>query len=172
MILWMNLVTDGLPALALGVDPKRDDVLDRPPRDRDAAVIDARLVGSVLATGLFMTVVGLWLFFGALDRTGSLPFAQTLLFTFLVLAELARAYLVRRHHGLRVTSNRWLAGAVATSFALQLAVLYTPLSAVFRVVALDLADWGLLAAATAVFVVLSLALSALVQRVAPRSATH
>jgi Ca2+-transporting ATPase len=169
MILWMNLVTDGLPALALGVDPQADDVMTRPPRGRDAPIIDGRLVGSVLSTGALMTVGGLALFFTSLRETGELAVAQTLLFTFLVVAELVRAYLIRRHYDLGVRSNPWLLGAVATSFLLQLAVLYTPLSGVFRVVPLSAAEWGTLSVAVLGFAVASLALSLVVERIAPRT---
>ncbi|EJN58733.1 cation-translocating P-type ATPase [Halogranum rubrum] len=167
MILWMNLVTDGLPALALGVDPKTADVMARPPRSRDTPVIDGRMAGSVLGTGVLMTVVGLTLFFTTLDVTDELALAQTLLFTFLVVAELTRAYLVRRHYGLTVGSNPWLLVAVLASFGLQLVVLYSPLSAVFHVVALSLPAWGSLAVAVAVFVLSSVVLSAGIDRVAP-----
>jgi Ca2+-transporting ATPase len=169
MILWMNLVTDGLPALALGVDPKADDVMSRPPRGRDEPVIDARLVGSVFSTGMLMTVAGLVLFFRSFQATGELALAQTVLFTFLVVAELVRAYLIRRHYDLGVLSNPWLLAAVATSFVLQLAVIYTPLSSVFRVVPLSMGAWGTVAAAVVAFAVASVALSFVVERIAPRS---
>jgi Ca2+-transporting ATPase len=171
MILWMNLVTDGLPALALGVDPKTDDVMSRPPRGRDAPIIDGRMAGSVLSTGVLMTVTGLALFFTSLQATGELVVAQTLLFTFLVAAELARAYLVRRHYDLTVLSNPWLLLAVATSFALQLLVLYTPLSTVFHVVPLSFESWELIAVAVTVFALASLLLSFVVEQVVPRTRT-
>ena len=169
MILWMNLVTDGLPALALGVDPKTDDVMSRPPRGRDAPIIDGRMAGSILSTGLLMTVTGLALFFTSLQATGELIVAQTLLFTFLVVAELARAYLIRRHYDLTVLSNPWLLVAVATSFVLQLLVLYTPLSTVFHVVPLSVESWELIAVAVTVFALASLVFSLVVERVAPRT---
>ncbi|SEO23316.1 Ca2+-transporting ATPase [Halogranum amylolyticum] len=168
MILWMNLVTDGPPALALGVDPKTDDVMSRPPRGSDASVIDVRMAGSVLSTGVLLTVVGLWLFFTSIQETGELVVAQTVLFTFLVVAELVRAYLIRRHYGLPVRSNPWLLAAVATSLGLQLAVLYTPLATVFRVVPLSATGWETVALAVGVFTLVSLTLSVVVERVAPR----
>ena len=141
MLLWINLVTDGLPALALGVDPKADDVLDRPPRDPDESVIDRRVALSVLTIGVTVTVAGLALFFESLRAFESLVRAQTILFTFFVVAEMGIIQVIRRRFGASLLSNPWLVAAVAASLALQLVVLYTPLSGLFDVFALDLAGW-------------------------------
>jgi Ca2+-transporting ATPase len=84
MLLWINLVTDGLPALALGLDPKAEGILDRPPRAPDEPVIHRRMLTSIASIGTIMTATGLVLFFYGLRSTGSLVHAQTILFTFLV----------------------------------------------------------------------------------------
>jgi Ca2+-transporting ATPase len=147
MLLWINLVTDGLPALALGVDPTAPDVLEREPRGGDAAVIDSRVALSVLTIGVTVTVAGLALFFHALRTAGSLAHAQTVLFTFFVVAEMALIQVIRRRFGKSPWSNRWLLAAVAASLALQLAVLYTPLADLFGVVPLGGRDWLLIAGA-------------------------
>jgi Ca2+-transporting ATPase len=141
MLLWINLVTDGLPALALGVDPKAPDVLDRAPRPAGESVIDRRLVLSVLTIGATVTVAGLALFFDALVAFESLVRAQTVLFTFIVVAEMGIIQVIRRRFGQSLLSNRWLVAAVAGSLALQLLVLYTPLSDLFDVVAPGQASW-------------------------------
>ncbi|WP_136715511.1 cation-translocating P-type ATPase [Halorientalis salina] len=155
MLLWVNLVTDGLPALALGADPTAPNVMDRPPRGRGEPIIDRRVLASILAIGVVMTVVGLGLFFARLAATGSLVRAQTTLFTFLVVIELARIQLIRRRYGKSLRSNPWLVGAVALTLGLQLLVLYTPLADLFDVVPLALEAWGWLAGAFVVFVALN-----------------
>ncbi|MGM0592119.1 MAG: cation-translocating P-type ATPase [Halobacteriota archaeon] len=154
MLLWINLVTDGLPALALGVDPKAEGIMDRAPRSEDESVIDRRVMLSVGVIGVLITVTGLSLFFYGLQATRQLVLAQTLLFTFLVAVEVIRIQLVRSRYDLSPFSNRWLVGAVASSLALQLAVLYTPLNEFFDVVALGTTEWAWIAAAFVAFVAL------------------
>jgi Ca2+-transporting ATPase len=165
MLLWINLVTDGLPALALGTDPKAEDVMDRPPRGDDEQVIDRRMAVSIASIGLLMTVTGLTLFFHGLRVTRQLVAAQTLLFTFLVVVEVVRIQLIRSRYDLGPFSNRWLVGAIGSSLLLQLAVVYTPLNRFFDVVPVGLPGWGWIAAAFAGFVALGIAVERLVGRV-------
>jgi Ca2+-transporting ATPase len=167
MLLWINLVTDGLPALALGVDPKADDVLARDPRDADEGVIDQRVALSVVTIGVTVTVAGLALFFESLRDFGSLVRAQTLLFTFFVVAEMGLIQVIRRRYGASLFSNPWLIVAVAGSLALQLAVLYTPLAGLFDVYPLEPADWGRLGLAVAAVLGVNALLSRLYDRFLP-----
>jgi Ca2+-transporting ATPase len=155
MILWINLVTDGLPALALGVDPASPGIMDRPPRDADEPVIDTRTVISVVTVGLVAATTGLALFFHGLDRTGELVRAQTLLFTFLVVIEMAIIQVIRSRFGIGLWTNRWLGLAVLSTLVLQAGVLYTGASGFFRVVPLRWLEWGWIGAALAGFVVLA-----------------
>ena len=164
MLLWINLVTDGLPALALGVDPRSPTVLDRPPRDPTESVIDRELALSVLGIGVTGTAAGLLLFFNTLSATGSLVRAQTLLFTFLVVAEMGLIQVIRRRFGTSLLANRWLAAAVAGSLTLQLAVLYTPVADAFGVSRLGLPGWLDIGIAVAAVIVVNGLLSALVDR--------
>jgi Ca2+-transporting ATPase len=165
MLLWINLVTDGLPALALGADPKAEGVLDRPPRPPDESVIDRRTMGSIVAIGVVMTATGLALFFYSLATTADLMRAQTLLFTFLVVVEVVRIQVIRSRYDLSLRSNPWLVGAIATTLLLQLLVLYTPLSDLFAVQSLPLGAWGPIAAAFAGFLALNLGVRELLDRV-------
>ncbi|MGM0399320.1 MAG: cation-translocating P-type ATPase, partial [Halobacteriota archaeon] len=142
MLLWINLVTDGLPAIALGVDPRADDVLERPPRSSEASVIDRRVAASVLSIGVTATVVGLVLFFETLATVGTFVAAQTVLFTFLVVTEMSIIQVIRRRFGQSIGSNRYLLGAIVASLALHAVVLYTPLANLFGVVALGWAGWA------------------------------
>ena len=155
MLLWINLVTDGPPALALGVDPHSDDVMHRPPRSRDESVLDRPTSVLIGWIGVALTVVGLALFFGTLVRTSDLVGARTLLFTFIVTAEMGVLGVIRGRSGIPLVSNPWLFVAVGGSLALQLVVLYTPLSELFGVRGLSGVEWLVVLGATGLFVSLA-----------------
>jgi Ca2+-transporting ATPase len=165
-LLWINLLTDGLPALALGADPGSGDVMDRPPRDPDRGIIGRPMLGLIAGTGAVTTAVTLALMFhtleGALEVTA---YAMTMVFTAFVFLEFAKLYVIRWLR--EAPANPWLAAAVATSIALQLAVLYTPLNRYFGTVPLDTDDWGLIAAVVFVCLPAYLAVAALVSRLEP-----
>jgi magnesium-transporting ATPase (P-type) len=134
-ILWINLLTDSGPALAMGVDPEIDDVMARPPRRLDQRVIDARMWAGVLTIGLVMAVVtlfaiDLYLPGGLVPGDRDLANARTAGFTVLVLAQLfnslnARSETTSAFH--RMYVNPWLWGAIGLSAALQVAVVHLPL---------------------------------------------
>ncbi|WP_256298433.1 cation-translocating P-type ATPase [Haloarchaeobius salinus] len=146
-LLWINLLTDGLPALALGTDPAGD-VMEREPRSRDAGIIDREMLTFIGGAGLVVTVVMLGLLVYVLDGAASVtPYAMTMVFTGFVVFEFLKLYVVRWSRDTPLVSNRWLGLAVAASLALHLSVLYTPLSEYFGTVPLGLADWGVLGAA-------------------------
>lgn len=155
MLLWINFVTDGLPALALGADPKSEGIMDRPPRGSDDPVINRRMMLSIVGIGTFITATGLPLFFHELMTTGNLLKAQTILFTFLVAIEMVRIQTIRSRYNQSIVSNKWLLGALISSLVLQLAVLYTPLREYFEVAALGINSWGMILAGTAGFIVLT-----------------
>ncbi|WP_136686671.1 cation-translocating P-type ATPase [Halorhabdus amylolytica] len=154
MLLWINLVTDGLPALALGVDPKTDGIMRRPPRGSDEPVIDRQSLALILTFGLIYAGLGLPLFFYGLAITESLIVAQTLLFTFIVLGEIVQTQIIRSRYGLGPFSNRWLVAALASSIVLHLGVLYTPVSEYFDVVAPGPTEWLWMGATVVAFTVL------------------
>jgi Ca2+-transporting ATPase len=164
MLLWINLVTDGLPALALGTDPKADGIMDRPPRGRDEPVIDRRILLSIVLIGLLMTVAGLPLFFATLQRTESIVMAQTLLFTFLVVVQMTVPQLVRSRYDLSPLSNRWLLAAIASSLVLQLGVLYTPVNEFFDVEPIGATGWTWIGAALVGFLVVWVVAASFVDR--------
>jgi Ca2+-transporting ATPase len=161
LILWINLVADTLPALALGADPHARGLMDRPPRPTDEGVINTRVLASILTIAVLLALTGLGLFFYALDRTGSLVRAQSLLFTFIVVGELIRIQVIRSRYDQPLRSNLWLGAAIGASLLVQLAVLYTPLREFFDVVALSLVEWGWIAVGFAVFLVLNVVVSRL-----------
>jgi Ca2+-transporting ATPase len=146
-ILWLNLVTDTFPALALAVEPAETDVMKRPPRDPDEAVLSRPFLNSIGAHASLIAVSTLGAFLIALER-GSQETAVTIAFVTLALAQgfhlgnARSAGAVLALH--RVKANLWALGAVGLVIVLQLIALYTPgLARVLDVVPLSLADWAI-----------------------------
>ena len=129
-ILWLNLITDSWPALAMGIDRAVDDVMIRKPRARDERVIDARMWSGILQTGAIIALVTLLtmdmlLPGGLIEGNQDLAVARTAGFTVLVLAHLFNAFNARSETTSafnHLFSNRWLWGALALSLSLQVAV--------------------------------------------------
>jgi Ca2+-transporting ATPase len=165
LILWINLVADTLPALALGADPYAEGLMNRPPRPTDEGVINTRVLASILTIAVLLAVTGLGVFFYALERTGSLLRAQSLLFTFIVVVELIRIQVIRSRYGQSLRSNPWLVGAIGVSLLVHLAVLYTPLGEFFQVVPLSGVEWGWIAIGFVVFLLLNVLVSMLNTRI-------
>jgi len=149
-ILWINLITDSGPALAMGIDPETDDVMARSPRAADERAIDARMWRGVIQIGLVMALatlltIDLYLPGGLIAGSNSLDQARTAGFTVLVLAQLFNCLNARsettsafRH----LFTNRWLWGAIGLSLALQVAVVHLQLlNTAFGTVPLSAVEW-------------------------------
>ena len=151
-VLWVNLIMDGPPALALGADPVAPDVMERRPRDPDASILDGARLRRLLLTGAVMGVGTITLFRWALD-TGDRAFATTLAFTTFVLFQFFNAVNARlefdsvfTRHTLR---NGKLWGALAVVLGLQVLAVQVPaVGGLVDVVPLGWRDW-LLAAGVA-----------------------
>jgi Ca2+-transporting ATPase len=133
-ILWINLVTDGAPALALGVDPAEEGLMHQPPRPPTERVITARMwrgiafVAVIMAAGTLL-VLDASLPGGLIDGSGTLPYAQTMAFTTLMLFQVFNVVNSRSDETsafVHLFTNPWLWGAVGASLALQALVLYVP----------------------------------------------
>ena len=169
-ILWVNLISDGAPALALGIDPGERRVMERPPRKPSEPIVDRRMWIRIGVVGLTIMVGTVFVLdaslpggifdFAAVAGADPVRRARTLAFTTLVLFELLDVFNARhptetifRRDSLR---NRWLLAAVAFSLALQIAVVYWgPLQRGFGTVPLSGADWvlaGLVASSVVVVV--------------------
>ncbi len=147
-LLWINLLTDGLPALALGSDPGAEDTMTRAPRGGAAGIVDASMIRFVVGAGLLVSAVMLGLLFYTLNGAASMtPYAMTMVFTGFVVFEFGKLYVVRWTRGTPLVSNPWLAAAVALSLGAHLTVLYTPLGSFFGTVPLGVDDWLLLGGA-------------------------
>jgi Ca2+-transporting ATPase len=149
-ILWINLVTDGAPALALRLDPGDDRVMEHQPRPRGEGVITPHMwrgiafVGAIMAAGTLF-VLDASLPGGFVEGHGDLRYAQTMAFTVLMLFQLFNVFNARSDEQsafVNLFVNRWLWAAIAGSLALQLLVVYTPfLQRAFGTTGLSGRDW-------------------------------
>jgi Ca2+-transporting ATPase len=149
-ILWINLVTDGLPAIALGVDPGDPDLMQRKPRKPNESIFSKDVKVYLTLVPIFMTVLLLLAFFSHLpwESGSNLLDARTQLFTAMIAMELTIAISCRslKYSVFKVGpfKNKFLWIAVLSSFALQLLVLYTPgLQGLFNVHSPELIDWAI-----------------------------
>jgi P-type Ca2+ transporter type 2C len=154
-ILWINLVTDSAPALALGMDPEIDDVMARPPRRPHDRIVDSAMWGGILFVGTVMAVamlltIDIFLPGGLVAGHDSIEVARTAGFTTLVFAQLCNAFNSRSQttsafH--RMLVNRWLWGSVALVVVLQVLVVeLPPLQVAFGTASMDPAHWLVCAA--------------------------
>jgi P-type Ca2+ transporter type 2C len=149
-ILWINLVTDGAPALALGVDPADAGLMNEPPRPRGEGVITGSMwrgiffVGVIMAAGTLL-VLDASLPGGLIEGAGNMRYAHTMAFTTLVFFSLFTVFNARSDEQsafVGLFSNHWLWGAVLLSLLLQVAVIYIPfLQQAFSTVSLSAGDW-------------------------------
>ncbi|HKY72079.1 MAG TPA: cation-translocating P-type ATPase [Nitrospira sp.] len=151
-ILWMNLVTDGIPALALAVDPKAPDLMKREPRRPDAMLLDGKRFLAVGLEGLMLSVIALGAFVYSLyGWQQTVEQARTVAFTVMVVAQLVHAFNCRSERlslfQVGLGSNRPLLWAFLLSLVMQLAVLTIPAaSSIFKAAPLPVQDWELMAA--------------------------
>jgi Ca2+-transporting ATPase len=148
-ILWVNLVTDGLPALALAFDPPAPDIMERWPRHPGEIVFSRGLSAKILQRGVGIGFFTVAVFILTLNSGGSLELARTMAFTVLVLQQLFYVLECRSEtrsvFAVGFFSNPFLLVATTTSFLMQLAVIYSPfLSQAFSTVPLTHEQWGLL----------------------------
>lgn len=154
-ILWINLVTDGLPALALGVEPAEPDVMRRPPRPRGESILGRGLWQHALVIGLLMAGVTILVQAAAIAETWHW---QSMVFTTLALLQLGHALAIRSERTstfrLGWRTNLPLTGAVVGMLAIQLALLYVPaLQPIFETEALGPGELAVvLVASTVAFV--------------------
>ncbi len=165
-ILWINLITNGLPALALGLEPSLEDRMNRPPRRPNEPILRWSDALRICVVGALMAGGGLWVFFeasggnpglvGSAGSAGSaIPAARTAIFTVFALAPLLYAMSARSDHTplwrLGPLSNSLLVGAVLIGVGLQATAVFLPTTrALFRTSAMTGADWGRVLLASAV----------------------
>ena len=180
-LLWINLVTDGAPALALGLDPAGPGLMDRPPRARGEAVITRRMWAGIVGVGVIMAAGTLFVLDASLpggfvEGTGDLRYAQTMAFTTLMLFQLFNVFNARSDERSAFTglfSNGWLWISVGVSLVLHVAVIYTPfLQLAFSTTALGLDDWLRCAAVASSVLWIGELVKVVTRRVSARGTSH
>jgi Ca2+-transporting ATPase len=147
-ILWVNLATDGLPAIALSVDPPDPDIMEQKPRPRGQGVFTRPVVILMAIGGVWSCLVNLGIFKWALDVGRGMIEAQGLCFLTLVLIQFFKAYNFRsdKHSIFKIGffRNKWLNLAICWETALLLVIVYTPfLQEPFHTFSLSAVDWAI-----------------------------
>ena len=144
-ILWINLMTDGLPALALGLEKADLDIMERPPRKPSEHILAGQGWKLVLAA-LWAFLVAMSFYSWELKRGVGIEQTRAAVLTLAVLFELFMVFSVRSSKpifSVGLFSNRWLLGAVAVPFALHLLLILTPMREVFHLAPITLLEWGI-----------------------------
>lgn len=150
MLVWLNLVTDGLPALALAVDPYSKTLMDSKPKKSTESIMDKTMAFNVVYVAILICASILGLIQYGLSLGFEVIKLQTIAFTAIVMMEMVRIYSIRSEFGLGLLSNMYLFWAIISSIGLHLLVLYVPVIAkLFSVVPLESFDWFLIFVATA-----------------------
>ncbi len=140
MLLWINVVTDGLPAVALGLDPAEKNIMSYSPKKYQEQILNKRLWFEMVVFGILLTVGVLGLYWHNIPE--GLEEARAAAFVAIVIFELVRLLIIRADHNTSLFSNVWLILAVVVSVLLQLMLVYTPaLAKLFEIKHIDLFDW-------------------------------
>jgi len=142
-ILWLNLMTDGFPALALGMEKAEPDIMKRPPRPSDEHILSGEW-GRLVVAGLLAFSVAFLYFLHQISSGVSLEAARTGTLTLAINFELLMAFTIRSRRPLweiGFFTNKWLVGAVAIPFFLQLLLVFTPLGVLFHLTILSGWQW-------------------------------
>ncbi|MBU3132001.1 calcium-translocating P-type ATPase, PMCA-type [Clostridium gasigenes] len=148
-ILWVNLITDSFPALALGVDPGDHDVMSKQPRSPKESLFAGRMGRLLIINGILIGVTTLIAFkLGERLYPGSLMHAQTMAFVVLSVSQLFYSLTMRNEtkslFQVGVFKNKWLIGSIAFGISLQFIIITVPvLASIFKVYSLTVSDWGL-----------------------------
>ncbi|MCH5584789.1 calcium-translocating P-type ATPase, SERCA-type [Shimazuella sp. AN120528] len=158
-ILWVNLVTDGLPAMALGVDPAEEDSMSRSPRDSKESIFARRVGWKIVTRGLLIGLCSLLAFWVTYQEAGQLELAQTVAFATLVFSQLIYVFDCRSTGTIferNPFSNLALCFAVLISVLLLVVVIYYPaFQPIFHTVPLQLHEWVLITVTSTLPVILA-----------------
>ena len=150
-LLWLNVITDGLPAIALWIDPINPNVMNRKPRKASQWLIDGRMILNIILLSSSVTIWALILFFRWQDV--DLEMARSAVFLFMAASELVKIQIIRSQYGLSFFSNKWLIWALLWAFGLAFSVVYIPvLSNLFDLQPLSAEIWKEMWIILAVFI--------------------
>ena len=134
-LLWLNLLTDSLPAISLGMEPVDEDVMTRKPKKRSEGIFSGGFGVKVVLQGIYFGAVSLFAFWLGRNATGTISGGQTLCFMTMAVAEIVQSFNMRSHHSLfhgNPFSNRMLDLSAVLSVGLTALVLFTPLRTLFE----------------------------------------
>lgn len=150
LLLWINLVTDGAPALAFSVDPYNKNIMKKKPNSNQKTILPKAHLFLIGFLGFIGSLIGLFMFsgynMGSVEGSAEHILAQTMMFNFVVLYEILLVFIIRRQFKVKQLTNKWLYGAIVLSVVLQAILMYTPLSEVFKITGLALYDYFILLA--------------------------
>ncbi len=161
-LLWINIMMDGPPAIALGLEPAGQDIMKRPPRDPEERILSDTILKAVFLNGIVMGIGAFLLFYWAYNfsnHSDAARYAQTMTFTGFVIFQMFNVFncrsLTKSAFKTGLTSNRFLLLAITASVLLQILVVYTPLlNTTFHTIPLGIKDWGIIIlAATSVLII-------------------
>ncbi|OGY22354.1 MAG: hypothetical protein A2126_04000 [Candidatus Woykebacteria bacterium GWB1_45_5] len=140
MLLWINIITDGLPAVALGLDPVEKGILRYSPKKFQGQIIDRRVWAEIAIFSILLTIATLVLFF--LNWPEGLAMARASVFMAIIVFEIVRIANIRGRYNISWNQNIWLLGAIGLSILFQMAIVYLPpFSSLFGVSPIHLLDW-------------------------------
>jgi len=149
MLLWINVITDGIPAIALGLDPAEKDILKKPAKAFQKAIIEKRLWADMMIFGVLLTVAVLGIYLIDLDKGAEA--ARGAAFTAMVFFELIYIFIIRSRYKTSFFSNPQLLLAIAIALLLQASILYIPFFAsLFGILPISISDWLYIALFSAV----------------------
>ncbi len=164
-LLFINIVTDGLPAIALGSDPAERGIMKYQPRRFQGSIINTKLWVEMFIFGALMTVVILWQFAYNMDADG-LTAAMSSTFVAMVVLEMVRLVNIRSDYRIGWLSNPWLLVAIASSLGILVAVLYVPfLSNVFDLSPISSGNWLYIGGSAAILFVIMRVVRSVLKRV-------
>ncbi len=162
-ILFLNLVIDIAPAMALAFEPAEDEIMQRQPRSKEDSLVNKRFLGRIILSGVVIGLVAFGFFTYLMHTNHELQYAQTATFTFMAVAQLMHIFNVRKSNGFGLDKsflkNKVLVGAMLLSVGLQLSAVYVPvMNQILGTMPIQAGTWGIifLAAAISTLVVMGL----------------
>ena len=162
-LLWLNVITDWLPAIALGIDPINPNIMNRKPRKPSQWLIDWRMILNIILLSSSVTIWALRLF---LKRYAvDLEIARSAVFLFMAASELVKIQIIRSQYGLKFFSNKWLIWSLLLAFGLAFCVVYIPgINTLFDLQPLSAEIWKEMLIIVAIFIGIGAVLSEFMKR--------
>jgi P-type Ca2+ transporter type 2C len=161
-LLWINLITDGAPAIALGADPARKDILKEKPRKKNEPIINRKLKWIIGTIGIIKTIFLLTTFYLILPK--GFDVARTSLFTGFIIYEFVRIGVIRFQEKLKFFDNKWLISSILLSIILQIIIIYSPFNNFLHVVPIYFYEWTILIIGATIAFFVSIAITNLINK--------